>query len=91
MAKTNEAKIKSLNDRKIDVALNIQELYMELAKIDAEILRAGGMIPVGGTIGGTIGGVTGGTIGGTVGGTIGGTIGGTMVDIAGTIGATGRC
>jgi hypothetical protein len=85
-------KVRALNERKVDLALKVQETLLEIARIDAEILKAGGVVPVGGTIGGTIGGTVAGTIGGTVGaavaGTIGGTIGGTTVDIAGTIGGT---
>ncbi len=88
--KPNEVRIHSLNDRKIDIALKMQELCLELARIDAEILRAGGCVSACGAIGGTIGGTAavGGTIGGTALGAAGGTIGGTMVNIGGTIGAT---
>lgn len=53
----NKAKIQALCERRVELLVKHQELCVEIAKVDLEIVRAGGGIvsgPIGGTIGGTI-------------------------------------
>lgn len=80
-----EARVRTLFERRCELVVKGQELCAELARLDLEILRAAGPLPVG-AIAGTIGGTIAGTIGATVAGTIGATL--AASPIAGTIGAT---
>ena len=56
------ARVKALCERKSELCVKYHEIVLEMAKIDLDLLRAGGTIasPIGGTIGGTIAGTIGG-------------------------------
>lgn len=62
------ARLKALCERKAELCVKYQEIVVEIAKVDLDIIRTGGVVatPIGGTIGGTIAGAIGGTIGGTI-------------------------
>jgi hypothetical protein len=52
-----DTRFRALNERKAELVVRVREMCLELAKIDHEIIKAGGVVsgPIGGTIGGTIG------------------------------------
>lgn len=82
------AKLQALVERRADALVKMQKAALDLAKIDAEMVRLGGiacLTSVAGTIGATVAGTIGATVAGTIGATTAGTIGATT---AGTIGAT---
>ncbi len=51
------ARVQALCERRAEIAVRMNELCLELAKVDLELMRTGGIIggAIGGTIGGTIG------------------------------------
>jgi len=52
------ARIQALTEQHMDIVTKVQELYLELARVDTELIREGGGVvsgAIGGTIGGTIG------------------------------------
>jgi len=60
-----QARLEALCVRRSELLVKHHEVCLEIAKVDLDILRAGGAIS--GAIGGTIGGTIAGTIGGTIG------------------------
>lgn len=64
-----DARLQALVERRIELAVKMQELCVELAKLDLEIVQSGGLTrgPIAGTIGATIAGTIGATIASTSG------------------------
>jgi hypothetical protein len=61
-----KSRLTALCERRGELIVKMHELCLEVAKVELEILRAGGSVgggPIAGTIGGTIAGTIGGTIG----------------------------
>lgn len=61
------AKMEALVERRTELVVKMQELCSDLAKMDLDIVRAGGLTrePIAGTIGATIAGTIGAAIAGT--------------------------
>lgn len=63
----DSARVDALVERRIGIVQKMQELCVELATLDLDIVKSGGLTrgPIAGTIGATIAGTIGATIAGT--------------------------
>jgi hypothetical protein len=57
-------RVRALVQRRAELCVKLNEMVVEIAKVDLEIIRGGGTVsgPIAGTIGGTVAGTIGGTV-----------------------------
>ena len=65
----NETRLQALVQRRTELVVKMQELCLEVAKLDLEIVQAGGLTrgPIAATIGATMAGTIGATVASTAG------------------------
>ncbi len=65
--KIDAARLQALTEKRTDIVIKMQELCLDLAKLDLDIVKSGGLTrgPIAGTIGATIAGTIGATVAGT--------------------------